>query len=311
MIVITGGSGFLGSHLELLLKKSKVEYKCLSSDDVDLRDEEHFLNHIVGLNEQSKIDGIIHLAAMVGGIEMNSSHPYSFIMSNLIMGLNVINAARWLKIKNLLMVGTVCAYPENTPIPFKEEDIWNGYPEPTNAPYGIAKRTLMEVLYTVQDKMNTKVLNLANLYGPGDGKNGLKNAHVIPNIIDKIVTAKKAGQLCTLLGDGFSTRDFLHVSDASRAVLLAYNSTHQGPHFGVNVGTGVETSIRQVAKFVCDYFHYPFENIVWNGELNGQRRRCLDCSKAKELFGFQSIVKFEDGLRELCDIRASQEKNMN
>jgi len=295
-VLVTGGTGFLGKHLQKELKKENIQYDLYPSK-YDLRQEELVLSYF---NDQwmkhgtVHYDAVIHLAAKVGGIVANSQDPFSFIYDNLRMGLNIIESCLTESIPKIVMVSTVCAYPENTPVPFLEEDLWNGYPEPTNAPYGVAKRTLTELLWASRKTLNSTVLNLANMYGPGDNEDEVKS-HVIPSLIKKV----KSGVAFEALGDGSSTRDFLYVKDAAKAIVLALKSP-QGPQFGINVGTGVETSIKELLEKICKIYNFPLSNIKWTGELNGQKRRCLNCSKAQSLLGWTADTTLDEGLKKIC-----------
>lgn len=302
-VLITGGGGFLGKYVCAQLEYYGIDYYAHDR----LRDG-NLLNYDDVKERYSSIapEVVIHLAARVGGIGANQSRPYDFINQNLLMGLNVIDLAIGWKVKKFIMVSTVCGYPANTPVPFKEEDIWNGYPEPTNAPYGIAKRALTAALWAANQQygLNSITLNLANLYGVGDSHD-IANNHVIPAIVTKIKAAKLANKDVILWGDGTPTRDFLHASDAAKAIYLSLNSAiQQGPQFGINIGTGVETSILEVANLICELMDYDPARIVWdNSRPNGQTRRVLDISLAKQMLGYIPKANLKDYLATVVEER--------
>ncbi len=296
MILLTGGNGFLGRYVQTELTRQHLDFK------VHDREEDGDLIVYKDLVEKYNPvpNTVIHLAAEVGGIGANRARPYDFISNNLLIGLNMIDLCIQPAIKKFVMVSTVCAYPSNTPIPFKEEDIWNGYPEGSNAPYGIAKRTLTAALWAAKEQygLNSVVLNLANLYGKGDSQD-LANNHVIPAIIAKIKQAKLRNEDAVLWGDGSPTRDFLHAKDAAKAIVKSLE-LEQGPQFGINIGTGVESSIKDIAFEICDLIGYDAERIIWdNSKPNGQQRRVLDISKAEELLDYSPSVYIRDGLFDL------------
>lgn len=306
-VLITGGHGFLGKHVvqEITNNNKKA---VISADHIEVHHFERseiFGCLLTAKNVSSYIaacnpDAIIHLAAKVGGIGANQASPYDFIYENLQMGLNVVNRAVHHNVKKVVMVSTVCGYPANTPVPFKEEDIWNGYPEPTNAPYGIAKRTLTEVLWAANHQygLNSTVLNLANLYGLGDSEDITTN-HVIPALFTKMVKFKVDKTPIILWGDGTPSRDFLHARDAAKAIVSSL-FTPQGPQFGINIGTGVETTIKQVVDKIGGLIDVPDSSITWdNKRPNGQVRRCLDITLAKELLNWSPSVSLDKGLLEI------------
>lgn len=310
-LLITGHTGFLGKRLCYKLDNIGIHYVGYDRKEYGSLTENN-LGYF--FRDNKGFSHIIHLAAKVGGIGANKKRPYSFIYDNLLMGLNLINKAINFAYYDLdrikfIMIGTVCSYPCYTPVPFKEENMWDGFPEKTNAPYGIAKKTLMEVLRAANEQCGLKstILNMANLYGPGDSNN-LQTSHVIPAIFNKckeILDWKKSWSesrwpFLNLWGDGKATRDFLHVDDACDAIIKSLY-LEQGPVNGINVGTGVETSIESVAHKILDIMSVPKENIIWNTDMeNGQPRRVLDVSRAKELLNWESKISLDDGLRDLA-----------
>jgi len=293
-IGVTGNSGFLGKHLCKKLESLGCTIKHCPHNVYDLTDK--------NLTKQWFIDCkpeiIFHLAAEVGGIGVNSKSPASFFYNNLQMGINLIEMARIYKIKKFIQVGTVCSYPKFTEIPFKEENLWNGFPEETNSGYGIAKRVLLSMLqsYRFQYGLNGIYLMPANLYGPYDNFD-LESSHVIPALIKKILKLKD-NDILECWGTGSSTRDFLYVEDCVEALILAsiyYNETNP-----VNIGTGIETSIIELINKLFEIKGKRFE-IKWNGKLDGQPRRVLDVSKAKDLFGFTATTCLDSGLRKTVE----------
>jgi len=300
-VLVTGANGFLGRYVCEELRKQGIRYsKWERSIDGDLRDERVVLGNGPIFSEFSTYTHIIHLAAKCGGIQANLNSPYEFIHDNLLMGLNVIDLALSLEAK-LVFVSTICAYPEiPKTIPFIEDELFDGMPESSNLPYGIAKRTLMTALQAAkaQHGLHSVTLNLANMYG-NNADSDLETSHVIPAIIAKIQRAKETGEKVILWGDGTPTRDFLHAKCASRAIFKALFCEYFCPH-GMNIGTGIEKSIRDITEILCKYMDFPLSNVVWNGsEINGQKRRVLNCSLAKMVLNWQSEISIEDGLQEL------------
>lgn len=297
-IVITGGAGFLGTHVQRELEKrgvSKSSFVIPRSGTNDLRDFAAAKRVVEGS------DLVIHLAARVGGIGFNQKYPGELFYDNAAMGLNIIEASRLAGVKKVVMVGTICGYPAHTPVPFREEDFWEGYPEVTNAPYGIAKKAMQVMLdaYHRQYGMNGVFLLPVNLYGPHDNFDP-DHSHVIPALIRKFVEAKEAGAgYVTLWGDGSPTREFLYVEDCARGVVLAtekYNSPDP-----VNLGSAEEFSIRDLAEVIRRHVGFKGD-IQWDtSKPNGQNRRKLDVQRARERFGFSSQVKFDEGLRRTID----------
>lgn len=292
-IVITGGAGFLGRHVCAELEKRgarKGSFVIPRSKSDDLRDFSVCKRLVDGA------DLVIHLAAKVGGIGYNQKYPGALFYDNAIMGINLIEAARVLHVPKIVVSGTICAYPRHTPVPFREEDLWNGYPEETNAPYGVAKKALLVMLesYRAQYGLNGVYVLPVNLYGPHDNFD-LESSHVIPALIRKFVEAKERGAAhVTLWGDGTPTREFLYVEDAARGIVTAaerYDSSDP-----VNLGSAEEISIANLAKIIQAKTGFSGE-IRWDtSRPNGQERRKLDVSRAYERFGFRSEVSFEDGL---------------
>ena len=297
VIMVTGGTGFLGKAVVRLLKKdgyTKV-IPLPGSKTWDLTKQ----NYVVCALQQFKPKVIIHLAARVGGIGANQKNPGKFMYENLSMGLNLIEAARRQNIcKKFIMVGTVCAYPKFTPVPFKEEDIWNGYPEETNAPYGIAKKSLIQLLISYKEQYEFNSVNLipVNMYGPEDNFNP-DSSHVIPALIRKFykATLKKPHSSVSVWGTGSASREFLYVEDCARAIVMAME-VHNDPH-PVNIGTGSEITIKDLVLKISDCMSHE-GGISWHPEKpDAQPRRCLDTSKAKELFDFDARIDLDTGLK--------------
>lgn len=297
-ITVTGGAGFLGSHVVDRLKKlGATDLFVPRSSEYDLRN----LDEIRRMLRDASPDLLIHLAAHVGGIGANRAHPAEFLYDNLIMGLQVVHECWRMGVGKLVIVGTVCAYPKFAPIPFREEDLWNGYPEETNAPYGLAKKMLLvqSQAYRQQYQFNSIYLLPVNLYGPRDDFS-LETSHVIPALIRKCVEAKRRGDdHIEVWGTGSATREFLYVEDAANAVALA--SEHYDESCPVNVGTGTEISIRDLAHLISSLTGFD-GRIIWDGSKpNGQPRRCLDTEKAQRLFGFKATTTLAEGLKRTID----------
>jgi GDP-L-fucose synthase len=295
-IVVTGGGGFLGRNVVKELKEKG--YKNIfvpRSKDYDLRD----INAVIKMLNDFKPDVIIHLAAVVGGIGANRAHPGRFFYDNAIMGIQLIEQARLHGIEKFVQIGTICAYPKYTPVPFKEEDLWNGYPEETNAPYGLAKKMLLVQLqaYRQEYGFNGIYLLPVNLYGPEDNFNP-ETSHVIPAMIRKFVEAKKANKdEVVLWGDGSPTREFLYVEDAAEGIILATEKYNKPDP--VNLGAGFEIRIKDLAKMIKKMVGYNGK-IIWDStKPNGQPRRYLDTTKAEKEFGFRAKTNFEEGLKKV------------
>ena len=300
-IMVTGGTGFLGKSVVRLLKEdgyTKV-IPLPGSKTWDLTKQ----SYVIYALQQFKPEVIIHLAAKVGGIGANQLNPGKFMYDNLSMGLNLIEASRRQNIcKKFVMIGTVCAYPKFSPVPFKEEDIWNGYPEETNAPYGIAKKTLMQLLIAYKEQYSFNAINLVpvNMYGPEDNFDP-ESSHVIPALIQKFheATLQDPHKDVTVWGTGKASREFLYIDDCARAIIMAME-THNDPH-PVNIGTGVEIAIKDLTEKISDCMSYEGK-IVWNTDKpDGQPRRCLDTSKAKKLFDFEATTDFDTGLEKTIE----------
>jgi len=293
-VVVTGGAGFLGSFVvEKLREKGCSEILVPRKKDYDLREREAILR----LYREANPDIVIHLAAVVGGIGANKMNPGKFFYDNAIMGIQLMEEARRSGVQKFVAIGTICAYPKFTPAPFREEDLWNGYPEETNAPYGIAKKILQvqSAAYREQYGFNSIFLLPVNLYGPRDNFD-LETSHVIPALIRKCIEANESGaQEIICWGDGTPTREFLYVEDAAEAILLAaerYNKSDP-----VNIGSGFEITIRDLVDLIVRLTGFEGK-IVWDTtKPNGQPRRLLDVSKAEKEFGFRARVSLEEGLR--------------
>lgn len=292
-ILITGASGFLGKHLVDQLLKSRMDknnLKIPGSGQYDLRKIEDCRKAIRG------VDIVIHLAANVGGIGYNLDKPGELFYDNLVMGMNLIEEARKKSIEKFVQIGTICSYPKITQIPFKEENLWEGYPEETNAPYGIAKKALLVMgqAYRKQYNLNTIHLLLVNLYGPGDNFD-LKKSHVIPALIKKFIDAKnKRLKKVVVWGTGKPTREFLYVEDAVKAIIMATKKYDKSEP--VNIGSGVEVSIKDLVNMIKIYTGYD-GNIVWNKNMpDGQLRRKLDTKNATREFRFVAKTPFSEGL---------------
>jgi len=292
-ILLTGASGFVGQNISPILKERYGHVECLtsSSDLRKIKNCERILNN-------AHYDAVVHLAGSVGGIAANQKNPGKFLNDNLIMGINLINSCISHGYPKFIMTGTVCSYPKFTPVPFKESDLWNGYPEETNAPYGIAKKTLIEMLiaYKEQYGLESSSLIPANMYGPHDHFN-LTTSHVIPAIILKVHRAlQNRSKSITIWGDGTASREFLHAKDLGLAIIKAIE-TDTGPQ-PINIGTGVETKISDLVELICSIMGYGGDIVYDKDKPNGQPRRSLDISNAKRMLDFEPSVSLEDGLRE-------------
>jgi GDP-L-fucose synthase len=291
-ILVTGGTGFLGSHLVDRLRAEGHEPIVATHSDYELTRAED----VRRLFEDTKPELVFHLAAEVGGIGANREHPGRFWYANLLMGAHVLEASRVAEVEKLVLVGTVCSYPKFAPVPFREDDLWEGYPEETNAPYGVAKRALLvgSQAYRHQYGLNSIQLLLVNLYGPGDNFDP-QTSHVIPALVRKMVEAKASGrERVVLWGDGSPTREFLYVGDCAEALWLAAARYEGGAP--VNVGSGEEISIRDLAGVVAEVTGFEGE-IDWDtSKPNGQPRRSLDVSRGSELFGFRATTPLREGL---------------
>jgi GDP-L-fucose synthase len=305
-ILVTGGAGFLGSFVvERLLKSGADKSSILipRSEDIDLREWENCLKAV------KDVDIVIHLAAKVGGIGLNREIPGTLFYDNAIIGVQIMEAARQCGVGKFVALGTICAYPKFTPVPFKEENLWNGYPEETNAPYGLAKKMLLvqAQAYRAQFRFNAIFLLPVNLYGPRDNFDP-RSSHVVPALIVKFAEAKaKRLEKVVAWGTGNASREFLYVEDAAEGIVLAterYNGSEP-----VNIGAGFEIKIIDLVKLIADLMDYHGE-IAWDHtKPDGQPRRMLDVTRAEKLFGFRAKTHFEEGLRKTIDWYLSQQKS--
>jgi len=306
-IVVTGGAGFLGGYIiEGLKKRGCKDILVPRRKNYDLVEMEN----VIRMYEDMKPDIVIHLAAVVGGIGANRAHPGEFFYKNLMMGTQLIEQGRLRDIEKFVTIGTVCSYPKFTPVPFKEEDIWKGYPEETNAPYGLAKKMQLVQSQSYRDEygFNSIFLLLVNLYGPGDNFNP-SNSHVIPALIKKCVDAIDSGaDHIDCWGTGSVSREFIYIVDAAEGILLAtehYNSSEP-----VNIGAGFEITIRELTEKIVKYTGFKGE-IRWDtSKPDGQPRRCLDVSKAKDYFGFKAKTDFDEGLKATVEWYMENHKNL-
>ena len=295
-VLVTGGHGFLGKYVVKELRKRGYVVKAPTHNNYDLV----WYEKCIDLMWDTKPDYIIHLAAVVGGIGANKEQPYDFFYKNLIMGTQLFDVARKTpatKVKKFVTVGTICEYPKNTPTPFREIMLWNGYPEETNAPYGLAKKMLLVQGQAAREQYDFNSIHLlqVNLYGPGDNFNP-KSSHVIPAMIKKFSESKSE---VVLWGDGTPTREFLYVEDAARGIVDAME--HYNKPEPINLGSGVEISMKDLATMVAEVVGFKGK-IIWDKTMpNGQPRRQLDVSKAKKEFGFVATTSFHEGIRKTVE----------
>lgn len=293
-ILVTGGAGFLGKQVVAQLQKARADPALITvprSRDYDLCQWEACQRAV------AQQDVVIHLAAHVGGIGLNREKPAELFYDNLMMGTQLIHAAYQASVKKFVCVGTICAYPKFTPVPFKEDNLWMGYPEETNAPYGIAKKALLVQLQAYRDQYGFDGIYLlpVNLYGPEDNFDP-RSSHVIPALIHKVHEAQRSGQKqLPVWGDGSPTREFLYSEDAARGIVMAtqrYSSSEP-----VNLGTGLEIKIRDLTELICELMDFEGELIWETDKPNGQPRRCLDVERARQAFGFEAQMEFKQGLK--------------
>lgn len=297
-VAVTGGAGFLGSFVVAKLRDRGCQDIFIPrSREYDLVEMES----VRRFYRDARPDVVVHLAARVGGIGANRANPGKFFYDNLLMGVQLMEQGRLSKIEKFIAIGTVCSYPKFAPIPFREENLWDGYPEETNAPYGLAKKMLLvqAQAYRAQYGFSAIFLVPVNLYGPGDNFD-LEQSHVVPALIRKCLEAKERGKheiVCW--GDGTPTREFLYVEDCAEAIALASEKYNESDP--VNIGTGKEISIKNLTEQIAELTGFR-GNIIWDtSKPNGQPRRCLDTSRAKELFGFVAKTSFRAGLQKTIE----------
>jgi GDP-L-fucose synthase len=294
-VLVTGGAGFLGRHVCRELQRSAdVHIVVPRSADYDLREQAA----VRKLFAEARPEVLIHLAAVVGGIGANRANPGRYFYENAVMGIQLMEEARLCGVEKFVALGTICSYPKFTPVPFREQDLWSGYPEETNAPYGLAKKMLLvqAQAYRQQYRFNAITLLPVNLYGPGDNFDP-QSSHVIPALIRKVVEARDAGQNhIDVWGTGTATREFLFVRDAARAIVLATQRYNEAEP--VNIGSGTEVSIKDLTELICDLCAFRGE-LRWDASKpDGQPRRCLDTTRAERAFGFRAETSFRNGLIE-------------
>ena len=304
--LITGGAGFLGPFIVKKLIERGVPKENIfipRSKDFDLRKWENCQKVV------KDKDVVIHLAAKVGGIGFNQKYPGELFYDNLIMGVQLMEAARQTGVQKFVSIGTICAYPKFTPMPFKEEDLWNGYPEETNAPYGLAKKMMLvqAQAYRQQYGFNAIYLLPVNLYGPGDNFSP-ESSHVIPALIKKVADAKKENKdFIEVWGTGRATREFLYVEDVAEGIILATEKYDKSDP--VNLGSGMEISIKDLAETICRLMNFKGEIRLDTSKPDGQPRRCLDVTRAEKEFGFKAKTDFETGLKRTIEWYLENDKN--
>lgn len=298
-ITVTGGKGFLGTHIIQELRKDRKCKNVSIADfpEYDLRN----LEDIKKMFDDKRPEIIIHLAAVVGGIGANRENPARFFYDNAIMGIQLMHEAYLRKLEKFIALGTICCYPKFTPVPFKEENLWNGYPEETNAPYGLSKKMLLvqSQAYRKQYDFNSIFLMPVNLYGPGDNFDP-NSSHVIPAIIKKCVDAIENNEdIITVWGTGNASREFLYIEDAAKAIILATEMYNKGDP--INIGAGFEIKIKDVVQLIVKLTSFKGK-IIWDTtKPDGQPRRMLDISKAKKELGFTAMTNFEEGLKKTIE----------
>jgi len=307
-IMVTGGDGFLGRHLISELKQKGAQHIFVPGyQDYDLTQPEA----VNRAYQDGQPDVVIHLAAKVGGIGINREKPGEFFYDNLMMGVQLMEQARLNGVEKFVSIGTVCAYPKFTPVPFKEDDLWNGYPEETNAPYGLAKKMLLVQgqAYRQQYNFNAIYLLPVNLYGPGDNFDP-RSSHVIPALIKKCVDAVERGDTqITAWGTGSASREFLYVEDAARAIVMATEAYNKPDP--VNIGSAMEITIKDLLTLIAGLVGFAGE-IVWDASKpDGQPRRSLDTSRAREEFGFEAKTNFREGLQKTVNWYLAHEHELN
>jgi GDP-L-fucose synthase len=306
-VVVTGGGGFLGRHVSDLLRTRGAEVIVPRKSDYDLVQRSSACRLIRDTNPSL----VVHLAARVGGIGANRENPGSFFYDNLLMGVQLLEECRLQGVPKVVSVGTICSYPKLTPVPFREEDLWNGYPEETNAPYGLAKKMLLVQSQAYRQQYGCNFVHVlpVNLYGPGDNFDPA-SSHVIPALIKKVQDAIDGGAgHIEVWGTGAASREFLYVEDAARGICMAAEA-YDGAE-PVNLGAGFEIQIRDLVKLICRVMEYRGE-IRWDtAQPDGQPRRSLDTARAERLFGFRAAVGFEDGLRRTIDWYRQQRSQTN
>ncbi len=306
--LVTGGGGFLGKAVVRKLKECGAKTITVPrSKEFDLVRQDD----IARLLGEAKPDVVIHLAAVVGGIGANREHPGEYFFKNLLMGVQLIEHSRLLGVEKFVAIGTICSYPKHTTVPFREEDFWKGYPEETNAPYGLAKKMMLVQSMAYRDQYGFNSINLlpVNLYGPGDNFNP-ESSHVIPALIKKCIDARESGiDEIVVWGTGKATREFLYVEDAAEGIVLATEKYNEcGP---INLGAGFEISIKNLVNLIVSLTHYEGK-ITWDrSKPDGQPRRRLDTTKARELFGFEARVDFKEGLRKTIEWYEEHRKNLS
>jgi len=303
-VTVTGGAGFLGQVVCCkLAERGCTQIAVPRRVDYDLTQEAH----VVRMYDDCKPDVVIHLAAEVGGIGANRDHPGRFFFANMAMGMHLIEHGRQRGIKKFVQAGTVCAYPKHTPVPFREQELWNGYPEETNAPYGVAKKALFVMLdgYKREHGLNSTVLVPVNLYGPGDNFD-LHTSHVIPALIRKCCDAvDRQNETITCWGTGSASREFLYVDDAAEGILAATEQMDEPTP--INLGTGSEIKIKQLVKLIAELAGFN-GRIEWDAtKPDGQPRRCLDIQRAEELLGWRAAVDLREGLKRTIEWYRAQD----